>query len=354
VTGRIRITSGEDEGRIIEVADELVVGRNRQDEGRIPDVEISRMHARVYVDADGGLAIEDLGSTNGTFVEGERITAPRPLSPGDTLRLGQTTLEVEEPSWVDHQMGGQSRTASETAPPEEPPPPPPPPPPAAEPVAAAPLTDAVAVPPPPPPPPPPPARTGVPRVLVAVLAGVLLLAALGIGAVLLFTGDDEDEPERSAQPADERLQGPPALVSAARAARCTAQDHPSEGRQHVRGTPKYRTNPPTSGPHAPQAAADGAWEVSPPVPALVHSLEHGRIVLWHGQGDRRAVEELRKLGDEDSSKMILTPNTTGMPYRVAASAWGHLLGCPELNDDTLDAVRAFRDAYRGKGPEFVP
>jgi Protein of unknown function (DUF3105)/FHA domain len=343
VTGRIRITSGEDEGRVIEVHDELVIGRNRDDEGRIPDVEISRMHARVYVDADGGgLTIEDLGSTNGTFVDGVRITEPWLLSPGHTLRLGQTTLEVETPSQIEHQIGAQSATAEDE----------PPPPPAAEPVAAAPLTDAVAV--PPPPPPPTKASTGVPRPLVAVLAGVLLLAALGIGAVLLFTGDDDDEPAPQRTETSARLQGPPALVRAARAAGCTAQDHPSEGRQHVSGAPRYRTNPPTSGAHAPQAAADGAWEASPPVPALVHSLEHGRIVMWYRQGDRRAVEELRKVGDEDSSKMILTPNTTGMPFRVAASAWGHLLGCPELNDNTLDAVRAFRDAYRGKGPEFVP
>ena len=374
--GRIRITSGEDEGRVLDIQDELLLGRSREGDGRIPDREISRTHARVYVDADGGLAIEDLGSTNGTFVGGVRITAPRPLSPGDTLRMGQTTLEVEAPpppavplSGSDHQIGGQSRTAmpEEGEPEAAEPPPPPPPPPAAEPVAAAPLGDAVAVPPMPPPPAeavaappaapaPAPKGTGVPRPLVAVLIGVFVLAALGIGAVVLFTGDDDDggEPERTEQPAADRVEGPPALVSAARAAGCTAQNNPPEGRQHVRGTPRYRTNPPTSGPHAPQAAADGAWETSPPVPALVHSLEHGRVIMWHRKGDDEVAKELRKIGDEDSSKMILTPNTTGMPYRVAASAWGHLLGCPELNEEVPDAIRAFRDAYRGKGPEFVP
>ena len=364
--GRIRIASGEDEGRILEVQDELVLGRSREDEGRIPDREISRTHARVYVDADGGLAIEDLGSTNGTFVNGVRITEPWLLSPGDTLRMGQTELEVEAPpppaeplSHSDHQIGGQSATAPEETAVEEAPAPPPPP--AAEPVAAAPVIDAVAVPPVPPPPSeaaaaPAPKGTGVPRVLVAVLIGVFVLAALGIGAVVLFTGDDDekDEPERTEQPAGDRVEGPPALVSAARAAGCTAQNNPSEGRQHVKGTPRYRTNPPTSGPHAPQAAADGAWETSPPVPALVHALEHGRIIMWHRPNDRQAMRTLRDIGDEDSSKMILTPNTTGMPYRIAASAWGHLLGCPELNDEVKAAVRAFRDAYRSKGPEFVP
>ena len=339
--GRIRITSGDDEGRIIEIDDELVFGRNRGDEGRIPDAEISRTHARIYVDADGGLAIEDLGSTNGTFVNGVRITEPWLLSPGTTLRMGQTTLEVEAPE----------AAAPEPEPQQTEPPPPPPPPPAAEPVAAAPLADAVAI----PPAPPPPKGTGVPKPLVAVLVGVFVLAALGIGAVLLFTGDDDkDEPEQRSAETSDRVEGPPALVKAATTAGCTAQDHPSEGRQHVRGTPRYRTNPPTSGPHAPQAAADGAWEASPPVPALVHSLEHGRIVMWHRQGDRKVVEMLREIGDEDSSKMILTPNTTGMPYRVAASAWGHVLGCPSLNGNVAAAIRAFRDAYRGKGPEFVP
>ncbi len=347
VPGRIRITSGEDEGRILEIEDELVLGRNRGDQGRIPDPEISRMHARVYVDADGGLAIEDLGSTNGTFVDGVRITEPWVLSPGHTLLLGQTTFDVEPPYLATTQERGRAVSRARAG------------------GAAGSLRHHRLLPPSPwrrPPLPirrlpqsasPPPKGTGVPRPLVAVLAGVLLLAALGIGAVLLFTGDDEDEPEPTTQ-ASGRVQGPPALVKAATAAGCTAQDHPSEGRQHVQGTPKYRTNPPSSGPHAPQAAADGAWEASPPVPALVHSLEHGRIVMWHRQGDRKVVDVLREIGDEDSSKMILTPNTTGMPHRVAASAWGHVLGCPNLNGNVAGAIRAFRDAYRGKGPEFVP
>ncbi|MDQ3936291.1 MAG: FHA domain-containing protein, partial [Actinomycetota bacterium] len=93
--GRIRITSGDDAGRVIEVSDELVLGRRQEGPGKVPDIEISRTHARLYVEPDGGLAIEDLGSTNGTFVKGMRITGPHPLSPGDELRMGTTTFEVE-------------------------------------------------------------------------------------------------------------------------------------------------------------------------------------------------------------------------------------------------------------------
>ncbi len=43
-----------------------------------------------------------------------------------------------------------------------------------------------------------------------------------------------------------------------------------------------------------------------------------------------------------------------MPYEVAATAWGHLLGCPKMNDEVFDALRAFFKDYVDKGPEKVP
>ena len=43
-----------------------------------------------------------------------------------------------------------------------------------------------------------------------------------------------------------------------------------------------------------------------------------------------------------------------MRYDVAATAWGHVLGRTEVTDRTFDALRAFRDRYRDKGPENVP
>ena len=379
--GSIRITSGEDAGRLIEISGELVLGRSQEGPGRVPDGEISRTHARVYVESDGGLAIEDLGSTNGTFVRGERITGPRPLSPGDTLRLGQTTLEVEWPSPAAAELEDEAEPDEvefEVAEPEEEPAEPEPEPEAAPPPAAPPPEPEAAPPPAAPPPGPaieppmapvpgavhpqpptaagasaPPSRGTAPRLLVAVLVGVFLLAAAGIAAVLLLTGDD-DEPEKEQASNEVRVEGPPELQRAARAAGCTSQNHPPEGRQHVRGIVKYKTNPPNSGAHDPQAAADGAYDIAPPTTQLVHALEHGRIVMWHKPGDRKGRELLRKVGDEDGAKMILVPNATGMPYAVAATAWGHLLGCPKLNDEVPEAVRTFRDAYRGRGPEFVP
>jgi hypothetical protein len=52
--------------------------------------------------------------------------------------------------------------------------------------------------------------------------------------------------------------------------------------------------------------------------------------------------------------MLLFENTTNMSYAVAATAWGHMVGCPTMNDKVFDAVRAFHEAYINKGPEVVP
>jgi serine/threonine protein kinase len=92
---RLRVTSGNAQGTEILVEDELLIGRHAQDEGNLADdVEISRQHARISR-SEGGYVIEDLGSTNGTFVNGRRISAPEPLTPGDKVEVGSTTLVVQ-------------------------------------------------------------------------------------------------------------------------------------------------------------------------------------------------------------------------------------------------------------------
>jgi pSer/pThr/pTyr-binding forkhead associated (FHA) protein len=57
---------------------------------------VSRAHARLSVGRDNTLHIEDIGSTNGTSINGERIAAgvPHPLAPGSTLKLGDIELVV--------------------------------------------------------------------------------------------------------------------------------------------------------------------------------------------------------------------------------------------------------------------
>lgn len=57
------------------------------------DTFVSQLHARVYL-REGQPFVEDLGSTNGTFLNQTRVTGTMPLSRGDRLQVGQTVLEI--------------------------------------------------------------------------------------------------------------------------------------------------------------------------------------------------------------------------------------------------------------------
>src|SRR5829696_7277873 len=93
---QIRITGGPAQGSNIEIGQELQIGRSAGTEGRLgDDPEISRQHARISRNPQGQLVVEDLGSTNGTYVNGQRISGPQVLNPGDTVQMGRSTLNVE-------------------------------------------------------------------------------------------------------------------------------------------------------------------------------------------------------------------------------------------------------------------
>jgi hypothetical protein len=92
----LEVISGHAAGATIIVEDELVIGRHATEGILSADPEISRQHARISREATGEYAIEDLGSSNGTFVNGLRIQSPRLLSLGDSIETGATTLVVKE------------------------------------------------------------------------------------------------------------------------------------------------------------------------------------------------------------------------------------------------------------------
>lgn len=94
---RLEVISGNAPGNTLTVDDELVIGRHAEGLGGLAaDEELSRQHARISRELTGDYAIEDLGSSNGTFVNGLRIQSPRLLSPGDSIETGATTLVVRE------------------------------------------------------------------------------------------------------------------------------------------------------------------------------------------------------------------------------------------------------------------
>jgi hypothetical protein len=74
---------------------EVVLGRTTDSGVALPgDSFVSSRHARVFPRGDE-MWVEDLGSTNGTFVNSARISAPTVLRPGDRLQVGHTVLEVD-------------------------------------------------------------------------------------------------------------------------------------------------------------------------------------------------------------------------------------------------------------------
>jgi hypothetical protein len=82
-------------GSILTLADATRLGRGAENAVRLDgDDFVSGRHALIEPRVDG-LWIEDAGSTNGTFVNGARVTTARLLRPGDVVRIGQTDLRVQ-------------------------------------------------------------------------------------------------------------------------------------------------------------------------------------------------------------------------------------------------------------------
>ncbi len=79
-------------GSTMEIGDELSIGRAAACTLTLDDTFVSQQHARL-VRRDRQHLVEDLGSTNGTFVNRERITAPVVLRPGDRVQIGSTVME---------------------------------------------------------------------------------------------------------------------------------------------------------------------------------------------------------------------------------------------------------------------
>ena len=157
------------------------------------------------------------------------------------------------------------------------------------------------------------------------------------------------------------------LQQAVEAAGCKLSQNKASSRDHstdLSESIEYEQNPPNSGKHFQVEAQDGAYEQAPDVKELVHSLEHGRIIIWFKQSlpeEQRA--NLKALFDEDTYQMLIAPNETDMQFEVAASAWGadpmplgtgYTLGCPKYDEGVFDAIRAFKDEHRSKGPEPIP
>jgi hypothetical protein len=94
MTASLVIHEGAGAGTEHPVHGELVLGREQATADLvIPDPGVSRRHARVLTH-NGGVIVEDLGSSNGTYVNGHRISGPVELGTGDEVQLGDTVLSI--------------------------------------------------------------------------------------------------------------------------------------------------------------------------------------------------------------------------------------------------------------------
>ena len=85
--------AARDPGPVYDLTDELTMGRATGCHITLDDTYVSQLHARVFR-RDGQVFVEDLGSTNGTYVNRTKVTAPLVVRRGDRLQVGKTVMEV--------------------------------------------------------------------------------------------------------------------------------------------------------------------------------------------------------------------------------------------------------------------
>jgi hypothetical protein len=200
------------------------------------------------------------------------------------------------------------------------------------------------------------------------VGGALALAAVVVVVVVLVAGgggSSGSEAEVLPDGGEVPQQRVADLGEAVSAAGCRTSSERANSREHTQSLEErvdYRSNPPTDGRHFVEWADDGAYSAAPQDEQLVHTLEHGRVIIWFKPSlPEQARANVKAFFDEDTYQMVLAPRRD-MPYDVAASAWnrdpapngtGRLLGCPRYNERVFDALRAFREEHRANGPEAV-
>lgn len=215
------------------------------------------------------------------------------------------------------------------------------------------------------------AKTAAQRKRLFGIAGAVAIAAVAVVIVVVVTGGggaSSEEggntfPEGGSVPEQKEFD----LDKAAAAAGCELTSNKATSTGHLTDpnrTWNYKQNPPNSGRHYEIQAEDGLYNGAPPKDtALVHSLEHGRVIIWVKPtlpvGER---EQIRALFDEDGFQTLVV-RRANMPYAVAATAWGrdptpdgtgYTMGCTQWKDGIIDALRTFRDEHRSDGPEDIP
>jgi hypothetical protein len=186
------------------------------------------------------------------------------------------------------------------------------------------------------------AVVAVGAVLVWIAAGGGLLGGGGGGG-----GAAGDADGIETRPLPDR--GDDALLSG-------VERHPSEGTSHVAsGTEiEYDTAPPTSGPHYASTVSAGFYEETPALGSLVHTLEHGAVVVYYDPAavTPAARESLRLYASAHTGtwrSVVVVPSPAAEPDApYVLTAWRTSY---RLTEYDAERVRAFLAEYLGRGPE---
>lgn len=89
------VVQGQKKGSTLDLGDELIVGRGEKCRLVLDDSYVSTVHARIFA-KDGTYMLEDMGSTNGTYLNRRRVTSQVELHRGDQVKIGKTVLEMRK------------------------------------------------------------------------------------------------------------------------------------------------------------------------------------------------------------------------------------------------------------------
>lgn len=93
---RATVVEGDaNKGKTFQLGSELVIGRSDKCQLVLEDTYVSQMHARLFPKGEG-IMLEDLGSTNGTYLNRQRITSTTEVQRGDRVKIGKTVLEMRK------------------------------------------------------------------------------------------------------------------------------------------------------------------------------------------------------------------------------------------------------------------
>jgi len=218
------------------------------------------------------------------------------------------------------------------------------------------------------------------RLIGIVVASILVLGIIGALLAVVLAGGDDDSgssgssasgsdaasvsyPDGGEIPAQKEAD----LGAAMKTAGCkdeVIEDHPYDDPKGIHTADPnevipYKSEPPALGRHYQVPIEDNIYEDAQPVTHVVHSLEHGRIVIWlRPDLPSDQLAQFKALYEEDPYHVIMLPRAE-LKQPFAVSAWvgettGHILRCKDVNEGTWDAIRAFKEQYRDKAPEFVP